>query len=306
MKTLQRTRSKARRRESQQSLQLREPQQSLQLGESTVPEASGFVKYTETPSPKPAGRKILGFVILALVLGGIGAQIGYFGASAFDEEWQARAEVQYRGSAWTETQNIAVQSRSIAQPVANNFGIPIKDFEEDLEAGLVSGTQIVRIDFTSTDPQEAAAIVDALAVGYIAEVSEIQPPQGREILEEEIVDLREQLANAEADLVVFSQDDSTAGEVQQQVTQSLISSLRARIDDFELRILDGELTELDSSENGVPFVVTAPFVFEDAVFPRPKLMAAVGGVAGVVLASMALLIYWNVLSWRRSSTVGSL
>ena len=213
--------------------------------------------------------------------------------------------MQYRGSAWTETQNIAVQSRSIAQPVANNFGIPIKDFEEDLEAGLVSGTQIVRIDFVSTDPRQAAEIVNALAVGYIAEVSEIQPPQGREILEAEILDLREQLVSAEADLVEFSRDNSTAGQVQQQVTQSLISSLRARIDDFELRILDGELTELDSTENGVPFVVTNPFVFEDAVFPRPKLMAALGAVAGVVLASTALLIYWNVVSWRRSSTVGA-
>ncbi len=296
MTTLQRTRSRAKKKEPQQSLQLREP---------VVPEASGFVKYAEVPSAKPTGRKIFGFAILALVLGAIGAQIGFFGASAFDEEWKARAEVQYRGSAWTETQNIAVQSRSIAQPVANTFGIPIKDFEEDLEAGLVPGTQIVRIDFVSTDPEEAEAIVDALSVGYIAEVSEIQPPQGREILEAEIVDLREQLVTAQADLAEFSRDDSTAGQVQQQVTQSLISSLRARIDDFELRILDGELTELDSTENGVPFVVTTPFVFEDAVFPRPKLMAALGAVAGIVLASMAFLIYWNVLSWRRSSAVGA-
>lgn len=296
MTVLQRTLSRARKQE---------PQQSLQRLEPTVPEASGFVKYAEAPSAKPTGQKILGFAILAFVLAGIGSQIGYFGASAFDEEWMARAEVQYRGSAWTETQNIAVQSRSIAQPVANNFGVPIKDFEEDLEAGLVPGTQIVRIDYVSTDPEEAAAIVDALSVGYIAEVSEIQPPQGREILEAEILDLREQLAAAEDDLAIFSLNDSTAGQVQQQVTQSLISSLRARIDDFELRILDGELTELDSTENGVPFVVTTPFVFEDAVFPRPKLMAALGAVAGIVLASMAFLIYWNVLSWRRSSSVGA-
>ena len=281
------------------------PHHGLQVREPNVPEASGFVKYAEASSAKPTGRKVIGFAILAFVLAGIGAQAGYFGASAFDQEWKARAEVQYRGSAWTETQNVAVQSRSIAQPVANSFGIPIKDFEEDLEAGLVPGTQIVRIDYVSTDPQQAAAIVDALSVGYINEVSEIQPPQGREILEAEILDLREQLAVAQADLAEFSRDDSTAGQVQQQVTQSLISSLRARIDDFELRILDGELTELDSTENGVPFIVTNPFVFEDAVFPRPKLMAALGAVAGIVLASMAFLIYWNVLSWRRSSAVGA-
>ena len=83
MTTLLRTRSKAKKLEQQQSAQLLEP---------TVPEASGFVKYAEAPSAKPAGRKILGFAILALVLGGIGAQIGYFGASAFDDEFKARAE----------------------------------------------------------------------------------------------------------------------------------------------------------------------------------------------------------------------
>ena len=161
---------------------------------------SGFVDRVERPSARPSGRKLLGFFFLSVVLAGIGAQLGYFGFRQFPSEWKARAEVQYKGSAWTETQNIAVKSRSITEPVALNFAVPIKEFDENLEAGLISGTQILRIDYVSTDPSEARAIVDALSQSYIREVSEIAPVELRAALDAQLVESQARLDAAQAEL----------------------------------------------------------------------------------------------------------
>lgn len=265
---------------------------------------SGFVDRVERPSARPSGRKILGFLFLSIVLAGIGAQLGYFGFRQFPSEWKARAEVQYKGSAWTETQNIAVKSRSITEPVALNFAVPIKEFEENLEAGLIAGTQILRIDFVSTDPSEARAIVDALSHAYILEVSEIVPVELRAALDAQLIEAQARLDAAETQLAEIAADITPAARLEQQSAQSLISSLRARINDLELRILDGDLRVLDDRENGVPFVVTEPFVLDDPVFPRPKLMAALGGVAGMILGLLALAAYWNVVAWREWTVIG--
>ena len=59
-----------------------------------------------------------------------------------------------------------------------------------------------------------------------------------------------------------------------------------------------DIAAIDESENGVPVMVTEPFVFEDQVFPRPKIFAAVGGVAGLLIAGLYSAFIWNRLSWR--------
>jgi hypothetical protein len=260
---------------------------------------SGFVGLTEKPAPRPTGRKILGFVLLSVVLAGLGAQFGYFGFNRFDQEWKARAEVQYRGSAWTETQNVAVQSRSITEPVAVVFGIPISEFEENLDAGLIAGTQIVRIDYVSTDSIQARAVVAAIAQAYIDEASEIAPQELRAALSDRLLEAQANLDEAEIRLLEPASDLRLGAEVQQRANQALVSSLRARVGDLELRILDGDLQDLDDLENGVPVLVTDPFVFEDPVFPKPRLMGAIGGVAGLTIGFLALMTYWNIVAWRQ-------
>ena len=272
-----------------------------QISQMPQTPVSGFVARTEQPSPRPTGRKIVGFLLLSVVLAGICAQLGFFGFQLFDEEWRARAEVQYRGTAWTETQNVAVQSRSITEPVAQEFSVPIKEFEEHLDAGLIAGTQIVQIDYVSADRNVARGVVEAISQAYIDEVSEGQPAELRATLQAELAELQQRLEDAENRLRMLARDTSDAAKVQQQATQSLISSLRARVDDFELRILDGDLRALDDQENAVPFLVTEPYVFDDPVFPRPKLMGVVGGAGGLVLGLVALALYWNVIAWRHET-----
>jgi uncharacterized protein involved in exopolysaccharide biosynthesis len=66
---------------------------------------------------------------------------------------------------------------------------------------------------------------------------------------------------------------------------------------LELRLLDDGLAELDTVTSGVPRVITEPFVFEEPVFPRPRLLAAIGFVAGGALGFLLLAIHWNRIAW---------
>ena len=130
-------------------------------------------EYTGVPTrPRLTGRRFFGLLMLVLALSLLGAQLGWASAGLFSNVWQARTEVEYRGNSWTETEDVAVQSRSITGPIAAKYGIEIKEFEEDYTAGLIGGTQILRIEYFDTDPVLAQAIITDIAETYIAEASE--------------------------------------------------------------------------------------------------------------------------------------
>ena len=289
---------------------------------------SGFTALAEADPERPSNRRIAAMALIALFLAAVLAQITFLVSTQLTDEYRARAEVQYRGSAWTETQDVAVQSRSLTAPVAAEFNIPIKDFEENLDAGLVPGTQILRIDYIDADQELARSIVDRLSTDYISEISELPSSDATAILERELaeveteIELRQQeLRDIAAKIDGKRNDESNVardenGEVEigldgqpivitddaqdradQQAAQQLLSSLRVRKNDLEFRLLDTELRKLDKLENGSPEVITAPFVFEDPVFPRPRLFAAIAFVVGLAIGGVIMMLNWNRTAW---------
>lgn len=266
--------------------------------------ATGFVQSTGARPSRPSDRQLVGLALLGVVLAALGAQVAGFGATVFEDRWLARAEIQYRGTAWTETQDVAVRSRSLVGPVAQELGISIKDFEERLDARLLSGTQIVRVDYLDTDPDLARAVVDAVSARYINEVSELTPVDVRSALEAEQEEIRLELADEEARFSRLSTSTREADRPAQQASQSIINSLRARLDDVQSRILDHDLATIDEAQNGVPILVTEPFVFEERVFPRPKLFAAIGGASGLAVGALIALLFWNRTTWHDRPTRG--
>lgn len=251
--------------------------------------------------PRLPARRLLGLTMVAAVLAVVGGQLGYFSADLFDDVWQARTEVEYRGNSWTETEDVAVRSRSLTGPIAARYGVDIKDFEEDMEAGLVGGTQILRIEYFDEDADKAQAIVSDLAEAYIADASE-RPPESREtLLESQLVELENELTSAQNDLEAGAPEPGAPLSAEQQDLQSEIASLRARIGVLELRILDGQLALEDLEAQGLPRYVTRPFVFQEPYFPRPLRLAVFGAAIGLMLGLIPLL--WNL--YRPGSTPAS-
>ncbi|MEM7321533.1 MAG: hypothetical protein AAF531_00485 [Actinomycetota bacterium] len=259
---------------------------------------TGFTHLDQERRATPSGRQLVGLCLVGLVLAAIGAQVGGFGSYLFEERWLARAEIQYRGTAWTETQDVAIRSRSLLGPIAADVGEPIKEFEERLEARLIPGTQILRVDYTSTDPDLARTVVSELANRYIDITSELTPAEIRATLLDEMAEIEAELAVEQEKFDRIATSTDIRDQPEQQATQAVINSLRARLDDVQSRILDHDIQTIDESENGIPIVVTEPFVFEEQVFPRPKIFAAVGGAVGLLLAGLYAGWFWNRLSWR--------
>ncbi len=253
---------------------------------------------------RPSTRQVVGVLLLTFVLTVVGGQIGLASTLVFEPQWMARAQVQYRGTAWTETQEVAVQSRSLVAPVAANHGIDVKDFEEKLDAGLVPGTQIVQIDFVNSDPALAQSAVAELADGYLDRISERTPETIRDTLQEELDTVQVDLAQAELELEISSRDDTPAGRADQAANQAVVNSLRARQNDLETRLLENQIQALDESVNGLPVLITEPFVFEEQVFPRPRVFSAAGAVFGMLAGLGFLGAQWNAMVRRRNQSAG--
>lgn len=242
------------------------------------------------PQRSMRGGRLGGFLLLAGISMLLFAQIGYVLSQILDEVWQARVEVEYRGNSWTETEDIAVRSRSLTGPIAAEYGIDIKDFEEDLKAGLVGGTQILRIEYFDTDAALAQNVVSDLAAAYVSEASERPPESARTILEAQLDELRTALSDSQDRLASEAPEAGIALTASQQDLQAEIASLRARVAVLELRVLDSELEAETIEARGLPRYITRPFVFEEPSFPQPFRMVLVGAIIGLLLGLVPLVM----------------
>lgn len=247
---------------------------------------------------RPSTRKIIGLLLLTVVLAGVCAQAAYGLESLRPDVWQARTQVEYRGNSWLETQDVSVQSNSLKAPIAERYGVPIKDFNERLEAGQVPGTQTIQIDYFDRDADLALAIVTDLQAAYLAEVTERTASETMTILEEELADLEDELATAQDELSRMTNPNGVGLSVEQQDKQSEIGTLRVRITEVERTILDVELDELNNTR--VPRVTAEPFVFDEPFTPRPGRMAIVGFVLGTLIGLSILVWNWWTAAVREA------
>jgi len=236
------------------------------------------------------GGRLGGFLLLAAVSTLVFAQIGFVLSQVLDEVWQARVEVEYRGNSWTETEDIAVRSRSLTGPIAAEYDIDIKDFEEDLKAGLVGGTQILRIEYFDRDAELAQNVVTDLAAAYVSEASERPPVSARTILEAQLAELEAELNESQDRLAVEAPEAGIALTASQQDLQAEIASLRARVGVLQLRLLDSELEAETVEARGLPRYITRPFVFQEPSFPQPLRMILVGALIGMFVGLIPLVL----------------
>lgn len=242
------------------------------------------------PDKAMSSRRLFGYLLLAGVVSLVGLQLGYVASQVLDEVWQARVEIEYRGNSWTETEDIAVRSRSLTGPIAEKYGVEIKEFEEDLEAGLVGGTQILRIEYFDRDAQLAQDVVTDLAAAYVVDASERPPESARTILETQLAELRLELEAAQDELADVAPEPGVGLTAAQQDLQAEIASLRARVGVLELRVLDAELEAETIEARGLPRYITRPFVFEEPAFPQPLRMMALGAVIGLLIGLIPLVL----------------
>ncbi len=259
------------------------------------------------PSPRRIRSRLLIAIWAAIVVFPLAVSaLTYTEVSSRPDSWKVRAEIQYRGSAWTETQDIAIQSRSLIAPVAEQFDIPITEFEKNLDAGLLTGTQVLRIEYTSTDGQQAEEIVTALAASYITRTSELTPDGVFETLENQRTEIEQSLRLAKR-----RQSEIPAGIASKLVAERAavaaeIDALEQRLTVVESKILDVSLDNLDLNANRVPILLTEPFRFSEPVSPNPTVWAGASFVVAVLMSGAAAALVLIYVSKRNKTWLGAL
>lgn len=238
--------------------------------------------------PSPSWQVLLGACLAAVVIMGLTAQAAYLTERMSEEVWSARAEVEYRGDSLVETIAVAMNSPGVWGPIAVEYGIPIKDFQEHYRAEVVGGTQALTVEFDDPDPALAQQIVSDAIDAYLAQFTVIDDTEANETLQDYLDGLR----TAESDLLTLLSDTTDLTRNEQIDRQNELVAIRQAITQVLLR-LDGRATELDELALQQPRVISEPYVLPEPIEPEPLKMAVVGAGAGLMLAVAAAFFIFH-------------
>lgn len=263
---------------------------SSELPNTSPPEAR-FRVTQQLQAPRPAQPRrlsnaaVLGISLVWLVVVALGAEVAYLWASSRPDVWLARSEIEYRGVSWVETQSVAVNSRSLTEPIADSFGISLIDFQRRLTAGQVPGTEVIRVDFRGEDQAQNVEIVRAYTSAYMDGLSDDSLTRGVDLIEAELESLRVELAVAEADLAALPPVRPDAVTPTEQLElRSRTQMLREQISQLEVRQVEKELQRIDQELNR-PVIISAPHSLPEPIEPKPLRRAVLGALAGALVAS---------------------
>ena len=117
-----------------------------------------------------------------------------------------------------ETEATVIRSNPIVQKTIDKFNltdkegdpIPGEDFRKKLKVKSVKGTDVLEISYKSTDPQQAAAIVNSLMEDYIdnnIRVNTAEARAAREFLNNQLPEVESRVVEAEAELRKFKEEN---------------------------------------------------------------------------------------------------
>lgn len=223
----------------------------------------------------------LGALTLTLVL--LGALAGWGTAQVLPAKYAAHADVLYalsreqptgflREDRNITTQIVLLNSRSVLDPVAEEWGVSVKDLSEAIEAEVVSSSEIISISLTGTDPGRAQRMLDTLVDSYL-DVSNNDPrAELRGYLDGQLTEVLARISEVRATA------DGRQGELAALVERE--------------QWLETQLDELEFSDIVGPgaSVLVPPYVEATPVSPRATITTAAGALAAAIVAVFAVAV----------------
>lgn len=220
---------------------------------------------------------------LALVLVLLGALAGWVTAQVLPAKYAAHADVLYALSReqptgfLREDRNITTQivllgSRSVLDPVAEKWGVSVKDLSEAIEAEVVSSSEIISITLTDTDPGRAQRMLGTLVESYL-DVSNNDPrAELRGYLDEQLTEVLGRISEVRA------QAQDRQGELAALVERE--QWLRTQLDELQFSDIVGPGAS----------VLVPPYVEASPVSPKAEITTAAGALAAVIVATFAVAV----------------
>jgi len=213
-------------------------------GAQRLPRGADATAPSVPPAAAPPRRRASGFGRFLLWIGLLGvlpvllaAAAAYTAANYLDELHGGRSEIMFHlpelagdaANRFLATQPVVVRSYPVVEPVARAEAMPVEDLLDNLDASMVQGSTLMRIEYHDVDAERIVRVLEGVTMGYLSLLRDI----------------------------------------------ALIEGASHRI-------------------------LSAPYLLEDPVSPRPLRAAAIGAVVGLAVAFAGLVI----LAQLRRPTTG--
>ena len=256
---------------------------SIELGERREGEEASW--YPPQRSREAGGGYTALLAVAALAVVALAVASGYLIANRAPTVYGAQAAIIYQGKRVDAddspaerviaTQEALIQSRTVLQPVADEAGVPVSRVESALEVDTAQNN-VLTLTVSDADPSRALTLAQGITERYVDLVAS-SASSGFESSKRTLqrrIDALERLARR----------PDSVGE-----------NARARIGGFEQRLAE---LELERSAQARARPVTPAFVLGDPLQPKPERGAAVGLVAGALIA----IVMVTLLARRRFRT----
>jgi len=254
---------------------------------------SAAVRVTVLPRPRRrlTPRRWLALAVLTAVLVGVGALAGRAVADRMPAMYAAHADVLYplvqeqptgflRQDRNLSTQEVLMASRTVLDPVALEFGIPVDDLAEELSTEVVDESEVIRVQFTDTSRAQARKILLSIVTNYVAVSNNPQRTELRAYLDAQLADVEARLTTARAAAAGLELGLTQAAQAEIDALMQREATLKAQIDEDQLAAIAGP----------APRITVLPYVEHDAVSPRPLLAIGGGALAGLVVALITVAV----------------
>jgi capsular polysaccharide biosynthesis protein len=181
------------------------------------------------------------------------------------------------------TQVVVIEGPAVLGPVAERAGRELDDLEDDVSASVVRGSQIIRVRVVDEDPERARALAQDVADTYAEQPQRETVDPARDFLQGEIDTIaadRKELRDDLAALQARPAADRDATEEQAATNQlQVLAQQEANLSAELVRL------ELDDLQAGSARVLAPARALDGRVEPTPERSAALGGVAGLIVAA---------------------
>ncbi|MGK9170250.1 hypothetical protein KXR53_28370 [Inquilinus limosus] len=133
------------------------------------------------PSSQSNRRRAWQFIVLLILPVLVSASAAFAIASVSQKIYAGRSEIvlDLRNLGWdtaerfVATEVAVAQSRAVLAPVAEMFGVPVRDLERRLSAEPIRNSSIVRLQYEDANPARALDITTAITKRYLLELERL-------------------------------------------------------------------------------------------------------------------------------------
>jgi uncharacterized protein involved in exopolysaccharide biosynthesis len=239
------------------------------------------------PAPRRRLRlttgQLIRLTVPAIMIVILGAGAGWGASRLIPPTYAAHADVLYsiteeqptgflREDRNITTQLVLLDSRTVLDPVAEQWDIPVTTLAKELDASVVESSEIIRITLTHPDANDAQRILDSIVDRYLDVSSDDARAELRDYINAQLTDilariseLRPDAANREAELGALVEREQF---------------LRTQLDELQFSTIAGPAVS----------VLVQPYVDPAPASPKPLIMIAAGAFAGLLVALLMVAV----------------